>query len=364
MSGAATTASPKSAAPARPLRWDLDLLRIVAILGVVAIHVFAAVAVSPTLHGTPTWWYAVIVDIGAIWAVPMFILVSGALLLEPRMHRDGPAAFYRRRAARLVPPLVFWTAFYLAVRHWMQGEAMPWRTVLLLLIDAKANAAMYFLWLILGLYLVAPILVSFLREGGPRRARTLALAWMGWASLLAALPTITAHLGSPRPFSLTALTMWLPYVGMFVAGWAWRTPQPTGRRVWFTAPATLALGAFVVWQWAARPDHDLLQRLLPVGYYTISVALLALLLFITVIDLCARVSLPESAAGLIRTLGQATFGVFLVHLFLMSLLTRWWPEFASDPAPGPRTLQWAVVVAASFAVAWVAGRVPGVRRLV
>ena len=41
----------------------------------------------------------VVVDIGNVWVIPVFVMVSGALVLGPRAHAAGPRAFYRKRAA-------------------------------------------------------------------------------------------------------------------------------------------------------------------------------------------------------------------------------------------------------------------------
>lgn len=49
-----------------------------------------------------------IVDIGAIWCVPVFVMISGALLLAPDTHRARPGTFWRKRLVRLLPALVVW----------------------------------------------------------------------------------------------------------------------------------------------------------------------------------------------------------------------------------------------------------------
>ena len=47
-------------------------------------------------------------DLMFVWAVPVFVMISGALVLDRSAHAAGPAAFYRRRFARILPPLIAW----------------------------------------------------------------------------------------------------------------------------------------------------------------------------------------------------------------------------------------------------------------
>lgn len=81
----------------RPRQYGLDLLRILAICGVVAIHVIGVIVSNTQLKGTTQWWVATAIDLGAVWTVPVFVMISGALVLNPLPHhkitllrRKGP----------------------------------------------------------------------------------------------------------------------------------------------------------------------------------------------------------------------------------------------------------------------------------
>jgi surface polysaccharide O-acyltransferase-like enzyme len=362
----AQTATPELA-PA--YRWDLDVLRILAILGVVAIHVFGLI-LSPLndLVGTPTWHFGMVLDYATRWCVPLFIMISGALVLAPRAHAGGPGRFYRRRVVRLVPALVVWHLVYLlVVRDWMRGEDLDPTVVFMNLVDARIYTALYFLWLILGLYAVAPVLASFLAGGGARRAQVTALAAMGWSIVVAALPNVAALLGYPRPRSDGALTMWLAYVGLFVAGYAWREARTTSWRWVWTGPLAAALLALVVWQAEqqvqAPGEHSWLQALVPPGYTGAAVVAASVLLYLCGIDVLTRFAPRVGIQRVVRTLSEATFGVFLVHLLVIALIQRWWPEFYLDPSPVAKTQLYVAVLVVSFAVSLLARMVPILRRV-
>lgn len=364
------TASTPASAHAAPTtstghRWDFDLLRILAILGVVAIHVFGLILGSPELKGTSTWTFAVVLDIGSTWCVPIFVMLSGALLLDPRAHRAGPGAFLRRRAVRLLPAVVVWHLVYLVVvrKVLLESELDP-STVAVNFIDGKVYTALYFLWLILGLYLVAPVLAAFL-GGDTRRARVVAVLACLWCAAVVTLPVLAGYLGFPRARVDTLVTMFVPYIGLFVAGYAWREPRRSGLRWVAAGVVAAALVAFNVLLFLAGPSDlvALLKAVVPINYATVPTVVASIALFLFVIDLCARLDPPAPVRRVLQTLGNATFGVFLVHLVFVAIVRRWSPDFYADPAPVAKTQLYLLVVVASFATSVVAARIPLLRRV-
>lgn len=148
----------------------MDVPRIVSVVGVVAIHVFGNMVGNDAVRGSARWWAAVVVDLGFVWVVPVVVMISGASILEPRQFATGPADFYRRRLLRLGPAFVFWPLFYVfVVNSVMAGEVADAKGSLLGAIDGRSYTYLYFLWLIVGLYIVAPVLAAFLQGGGRRR---------------------------------------------------------------------------------------------------------------------------------------------------------------------------------------------------
>ena len=107
------------AAPRPRRNYALDILRIVSIVGVVAIHSFGELAGDDDARSQPDWLPAAIIDIAFIWVVPVFVTISGALVLAPRAHAEGAKAFYRKRALRLLPALVVWHLVYIFIGNYL-----------------------------------------------------------------------------------------------------------------------------------------------------------------------------------------------------------------------------------------------------
>src|SRR4051812_20625429 len=75
-----------------------DVLRALATVAVVCIHVAAPAVTHPEQVSATSWVVANLVDAACRWCVPMFVMLSGALLLGSS-KADGPLEFYHRRFA-------------------------------------------------------------------------------------------------------------------------------------------------------------------------------------------------------------------------------------------------------------------------
>jgi surface polysaccharide O-acyltransferase-like enzyme len=359
--------APANASAVRTRSVSLDALRITAILGVIAIHVFGGIVSNPAIRGSGTWWVATAIDVGSIWVVPVFVMVSGALLLSPRAHADGPATFYRKRLLRLGPAFIFWQVFYIVVvRILLSHQQLGLKQTFWLVADGQSYTHLYFLWLIVGLYLVAPVLAAFLAEGGRRRALVFAGSVLGFTVVVVALSGLSALAGDPHPIVLNALTQWMPYVGYFLAGWALRSVVLSSGWTIVVGLVTAALLVETLWQHGSSPRPALLEAVSPTGYYGAIVAAASIGVFVVAQNVFSRLSaLPARVARSLATLSDAAFGVFLVHFFFLVLAITLFPALntaRSVSLPIAFAL-WAGIAVVSFAVSLGARRVPGLRRL-
>lgn len=294
----------------------------------------------------------------------MFVMISGALVLDPRLHAQGPGDFYRRRLSRLLVPFVFWQVFYVfVVRRLLTGLDDSPGTVLALVLDGRTYTHLYFLWLIVGLYAVAPVLEAFLRQGGSRRAFIFAGLVLAATVFTYSSAAVLGAAGQERPILLMALTQWVPYVGYFLAGWALRDSRPTG--VWLVlagGAAALAVAEIIV-QYGTRP-HRILDAILPITYLGPMVVVASVTLFLAANGAMGRLRLSGIRGRIVKELSDAAFGVFLVH-FVVLILVRRLPIFEQGTQSVVAAFGvFAVTVVVSFAVTMLLRRTPGLRRLV
>ena len=83
----------------------LDYLRVIALFGVIIGHVAADFYRGYGEVGMADWWLSNMVNASVRFVVPVYVMVSGALLLGRSYSMED---FYKKRALRLIPPLLFW----------------------------------------------------------------------------------------------------------------------------------------------------------------------------------------------------------------------------------------------------------------
>lgn len=338
-----------------------DLLRILSILGVIAIHTFGVAATRPELRGTVAWFVSLALSSGMIWVVPTFVMLAGALSLRAEAFRGGARDFFVRRARRVLPAAVVWTAVYLVgVRILLLGEPLSPTAVATILVDGTAYPHLYFLYLIAGLYLVAPVLAAFLREGGTRRAVLTAAAALGLTLLVFLVPGLLALRGVDRPVNLQTLTFWLGYVGYFLAGYALSRIR-VGRTMLIVAVTGFVLLGLLIMVEAAFPDLTVLRAVLRPDYLGIGVAALSVCAFVAGTTLLDRIRVGTRGAAIIRSLADATFGVFLVHLLVLLVPYELLPGFRDSTSVAQTALAYVVIVVVSFGISLLARRIPAVR---
>jgi surface polysaccharide O-acyltransferase-like enzyme len=340
------------------LEW-MDLLRIAAILAVVIVHaVGTATRESGTGWHSSWWWAANLLNSACLWCVPVFVMVSGALLLDPT-RRISSGEFLKRRALRIGLPLAFWVAVYLVFQRQFYGVDLTTGRTVKAVASGDPYLQLYFLFIVAGLTVLTPVLRKLI-EHSSRRELTIATAA---ALAFGAGEHAVRELGGGGGFN--AVTRFLPYIGYYLAGYLITTftvterTQRTARRLvvagWLlTALGSGALAARYGWTSDGYFLYD---------YLSPTVMLMSLALFTTARSWTPkRLSTPQ-----LRKLGGATFGVFLIHPLLLFPIQR--AMSLPDGHDISRTVAWAVpiaclVFAATMVIALVASRIPYVRRLI
>ena len=161
----------------------VDLLKTLAIIGVVMIHVSAESIISAV--GSPDWYASVFWGSLVRAAVPIFFMCSGALLLDPA--KDVPIRrVYGKYLPRILAALFFWAAAYALLNLSRQGPLSSgalWQAVKELLLF-RHHFQLYFLHILLLIYILLP--VTRLLAAAPKPLLRYALAL--WFILGVALP--------------------------------------------------------------------------------------------------------------------------------------------------------------------------------
>ncbi len=188
-----------------------DVIRACAMVCVILIHVSVGELYSGRI-GSFSWWAADFFDSFARPCVPLFLMTSGALLLEER-HKESVHTFFKKRAMRVILPFAFWAAVYMMWRIGFHHEHMTLRSLLVNLWTGNVYLHLWFIYTIIGLYLVTPILRVFVRHTAPDVWKLFFTLWFIFGSVFLFVQKATGLGFNIDPPLVTG------YAGYFLLGW-------------------------------------------------------------------------------------------------------------------------------------------------
>ena len=307
---------------------------------------------QPEQLGTISWHMANFIDSAMRWAVPVFVMLSGALLLDEK-KQTSPREFWTRRMNRLLPALLFWSAVYLAWRAFFWHQPLTLNTIALDLIAGRPYIHLYFLFLIAGLYLVTPFLAT--------AASSLESKQLGQAIVVMAALALGANMVDF--LATSAFTLFVPYIAYYFAGlYCVRVlanrPAPYGMVL---AGAILITTLFTA---LSVSVNGLESRWSFYFYEDLSPTIMVMA--VTVFMVLLRASLLPAIQSAAQRLAPLTLGVYVAHPIIVELLRNLyhttWPAMFRPLYYIPITFAATIVIA--FTAVALIQKIPILRRAV
>lgn len=136
-----------------------DVLNIVACMAVIFLHHNGLVH-RYSADNESAWVQALIVEVIAFFAVPIFLMLSGATLMEYRKRYDT-RTFFKKRLSRVLVPFVIWSIIVFIFAVWQGRYALDKLNVTVVLNSLLTQESMLVYWffpVIISIYLAMPIL--------------------------------------------------------------------------------------------------------------------------------------------------------------------------------------------------------------
>lgn len=292
----------------------LEWLRVLACAAVVLLHVFAGVLDNASIAeigvARVITWTSIQIALTR-WAVPVFFMITGALLLDPdRKMSTGKIGRYVLRALAVIA--VFGTVFALMEIVFMERAIEPsmFPQALLAAFQERSWAHMWYLYDLLGVYLLLPVLRAFCASASKGELR-------GLVSVLFVFTGFVPLANSAFDLEIPNI-VWLSASVLYVLlGYYLRF------HVEFSVPVALAgLGSLVVLE-ATSLFSVLCLDELNGWLYGPSSAFIAI--YSASVFLFAKKFCRISSGGgwhLVESLSQLSFGVYLVHPVFLNVLYK------------------------------------------
>lgn len=302
----------------------LDALRVFAALAVVLLHTSARGWDTADVMGS-AWSGLNLYNGISRWCVPVFVMISGALYLPRDMQIK---TIYTKYVRRMAIVYVLWAVIYVAVILVADlvtsgGFHIPWTTVAYEGIKGADHT--WYIPMLIGLYMLLPLLRPMVKNMETAKY-FLVLAFL----FQLVLPQGVNLLRSFGPAELSPivdaldallnrfyLQLVMSFTGFFVAGYVLSQVklQKKHRQILYALGAAGLVVTVLLNLAAARKINYPLETYL--SCFNVNVAVTAAAIFVWFRH---NVTGEGKLYPLVRKLSRYTFGVYLVHPFLLMIL--------------------------------------------
>lgn len=240
-----------------------------------------------------------------MWAVPCFLMVTGALLLDPERSL-GPKKLFGKYIRRMVGALVVFTLIFTLIKH----EPGPGSSIAREFFDGllfnHCMAYLWYLYLMIGLYLLMPLFRRIAAAAGEERTGKLTLA-AGAAVSLAALVLRCTDCSQAAD-----LVSWLIYPVYLFIGYTLRR-----RNMDIRLAAVLLIACSIALPLITNKTAGSYEDPSWVFGYSMP---LVVLQSAAAYSLMLRIK--KEATELVNSIDSCSFGIYLIHMVFLRLAMK------------------------------------------
>lgn len=288
----------------------LDYLRVFAIFFIIMIHVSAQNWYREDIDVSSFAWQTFnFYDCISRWSVPVFVMISGALFLNKDIIISQ---IYRKNILRLAISFLVWSAFYCL----LENRSLSLQNIL------NGKYHMWFIFMIIGLYMLSPIIREIVKNKKVMKYFLL-LAFIFTFFIPFVNQIIHDFFKETGTISIInkkiqemSMNLVLGYTGYFILGYYLNLVTLTKKKTAIIYLGgilglllTVALQIILVLKTQQRTQNYY-------GCLTFNVLLSACAVFIWF----KNSYFFSQSNAIIQKLSKYTFGVYLVHVFILNLL--------------------------------------------
>lgn len=285
----------------------LDIIRILACIMIIAMH-------APIPN---TGLNAYLLSADSLLTAPgigLFIMVSGALLLPVNMSTEQ---FLKKRFSKIIGPTVFWTIFYFLLAPYTDtlDQGNGFMSFISIPFSPQFNSVFWFMYMLAGLYLLAPILSAWLRQSSQKETLFYLILW----GITMCYPLIR-HFIAVDETHTGILYYFGGYVGYFILGYYLKNYTknvPVWKSLFLLAIPLSIAASFKVNQ-VQIDFYDLFW------YLSAFVAMMAVAWFMLAQNIKTEYDKKIKWHRCVVILSNCCFGIYLVHIFIMrAIIWKW-----------------------------------------
>lgn len=339
----------------------LDFIRVIAILLVIFIHVST---VDTLKHiGTTDWQIIKMLNYFAHISVPIFFMISGALILNSPKTLSLSYT-WKKRIPRVTIPFLIWsiilpTAAYLTSNQ--ISDHAYWNR-LKFIMSKPTSPVLWFMYPLIGIYILSPIIKTFVDNASMKMLMYATSVWLVTCSLI---PSVNVMMGKnmKHVFQISPVSSFMlvgGFVGYYILGYILSNINP--KKISTLALLVLFIGIATFGNFFSESVPKTFDT--NNSYYVTS-------LFIPIMSLAAFVLLQKlglwikssGVKSFFEFMSPLVFGIYLIHNLVVFYVEPWF--FKNIDLRGiPATfVRYFIVIIISTVIIWFLSLIPGINYL-
>ncbi|RUL56501.1 hypothetical protein EK386_02405 [Lysinibacillus antri] len=297
----------------------IEILRAISIIAVIIIHISASeTLVSFTTTNIKYWWIQNIFDSLARWSVPVFVMISGALLLNPA-KQEPIGMFLKKKGLKMLIPFFVWGLFYLILSASVNLDSLTVKYIIRGFIEGPMYYHMWFMYMIIALYAITPLLKNIILNSNQDKILYLLLIIFISVSLIDLIEKFTS-LRVNNFFTIKPLG---GFIGYFILGYYLHTfsfSKVAQKAIYFGAVVSALIIPIGTYYLTSKNNGQLDVYLY--DYTNPFVLLISMAIFLAIKNVKWAPNPKNYGTKMILAVSSTSFGIYLVHPFVMYCLNR------------------------------------------
>lgn len=337
----------------------MDSLRAIAILGVLLLHAATPYVVLYDKIADFDWQTGIVYNALSRWCVPIFLMISGALLLGRKEEPLG--TFFKKRANKILLPFIAWSIIYYAWATYMWNPGYSLKEFLIMFFNNQIYYHLWYFYALIGIYLLAPVFNIFVNHASKQMIGYVVVLWILFYGIFRYYSYIVSN----------EFTLFFPlseYIGFFLLGYYLAKFELSAK--WRSGIYVLGMiGAFeTIWRTMALSEQQGQFSGYAYSYSSPNVIMMSIALFVFVKYWVNRKVANGSyqTSKIVTLIGQTSFGVYLVHAMILDKVR---PHFFEGNELYIKPLfaiplQVVIILVLSTIIVWVIQKIPYLKRLI
>ncbi len=332
----------------------LDVLRVYALVAVVLNHCFGYYD-TVKWQGTVVYYIDIILNSVTRFNVPIFFMVSGALILNEEKNLSV-AYTIRKRIKKIMIPFVVWYVIYIIIHCIYTGDNILYQIGAAVISVRGYAGHLWYMYCLIIMYLITPLIMCFIIQAKDEHIHLLLTLWLIFSVIVPFVQHFFPILQLPEYVNLNLLG---GYWGYYILGY-----ELSKRQIRFSKSFEIILIGFT---WAITAilyayDKKYIDSASSYfhGFLSPNIVLFSISIFLLLKKIYETKKLSDKINKIIIHISKLSFGIYLVHFLVRNVVKAYINNSGITPV-GDLLISPVLVFGISYLFILVVSKIKGIK---